>query len=116
MGTSGLMYQVKTLGGKLADPAAAAGSCCPHRDRRFLSEVQAYWETPGHEGRLIEGSRKILERFRRHGVTAQYANYPSADFTGWEQAYYGGNYTRLQAVKRKYDPDNRFRHAQSVKL
>ncbi len=65
---------------------------------------------------MIEGSRKILERFRRQGVTAQYANYPSADFTGWEQAYCGANYARLQAVKRKYDPDNRFRHAQSVRL
>ena len=113
--TPGLMYQVNTLGGKIADSDAAAASCFPHRDKRFLSEVQAYWETPGHEARMIEGSRKILARFRRHGITAQYANYPSGEFSDWAQAYYGQNYPRLQAVKRKYDPDNRFRHPQSVR-
>ena len=113
--TPGLIYQVNTLGGKIADPGLAAGSCFPHRDRPFLSELQAYWETPGREAKLLESFRAIQRRFSRHGITAQYGNYPDIELANWETAYYGESVTRLRAVKRRYDPENIFRHEQSVK-
>jgi len=44
-------------------------------------------------------------------------NYPDAALEDWQTAYYGArNYPRLQAVKAKYDPDDRIRHPQSVEL
>ncbi|GDY00883.1 FAD-binding protein [Planctomycetota bacterium] len=113
--TPGLIFQVNTLGGAIADPAAAAVSSYPHRDRPWLGELQAYWDKPAQKAPLLDAFKKTQNILRVNGITSHYANYPDIAFTDWEQAYYGGNYERLRAVKRRYDPDNRFRHPQSVR-
>ena len=50
-----------------------------------------------------------------------YINYPDKDmldYTFWPQLYYGdqGLYPFLQDVKRRYDPNNIFHHAMSVRI
>jgi hypothetical protein len=59
----------------------------------------------------FNGVQKLL---LQSGVTAHYVNYPSLGFADWQHAYYGDNYARLTAVKRKYDPGDLFRFEQSV--
>lgn len=54
-----------------------------------------------------------------------YISYPDTDLadpewnrsgTSWEELYFGANYARLQQVKQRYDPQDVFRHALSVRL
>jgi FAD/FMN-containing dehydrogenase len=112
----GLMYQVDTLGGNIANAEFEAASCYPYRDRSFVSELQSYWTAPNQEASLSSSFQSMQKLLQQNGVTAHYVNYPSLEFADWQRDYYGGNYVRLQSVKRKYDPGNVFRYEQSVTL
>jgi FAD/FMN-containing dehydrogenase len=48
--------------------------------------------------------------------SASYVNYCDLDLEDFAAASWGDNLDRLVAVKRQYDPENVFRHAQSVPL
>lgn len=114
--TKGLIFQVNTLGGAINTDAFKVGSSYPHRALPFMGELQAYYDKPEQEARLVNRFQEIQGLIKTGGVKAHYRNYPDLDFKDWESAYYAGNYTRLQAVKRKYDPNNLIRHEQSVRI
>ena len=47
-----------------------------------------------------------------------YINYPDVDMLNypyWTELYYGPDYEFLQQVKKKYDPNNVFHHAMSIR-
>ncbi len=113
--TPGMIYQVNTLGGKIKDADYEKLSAYPHRAFDFVSELQGYCDSAAQEGRIAATTTEVLKITADHGITRQYVNYCSLQFDNWETAYYGTGYPRLQAIKRKYDPDNSIQHPQSVK-
>lgn len=113
--TSGMIYQVNTLGGQIRQPAFAAASAFPHRDCLYFSELQTYWEQPAREQALLEKFEQVQAIFRGEGISAQYRNYPDIRLPGWETAYYGEHYPKLQRLKSTLDPQNLFRFAQSIR-
>jgi len=113
--TPGIIYQINTLGGNIRNPDAAKASAFPHRDYLYFSELQTYWEQPSQEKRLLDSFEQVQVIFRQQGLTAQYRNYPDARLPGWETAYYGDHYTKLQRIKKQYDPNNIFQYEQSIR-
>lgn len=114
LSTSGMIYQVNTLGGNIMNAAFEKVSSFPHRGYPYFSELQTYWESPSQQKRLLERFQQVQEVFNNNGIKAQYRNYPDINFTNWPELYYGSNYQRLQQVKAKYDPNNIFRYEQSI--
>jgi len=43
-----------------------------------------------------------------------YVNYCDLDLTDWAQTYWGANLPRLRKITSVFDPNNVFRHDQSV--
>lgn len=115
MNTPGMIYQVNTMGGKIKDPSFEQHSSYVHRQYDFVSELQGYWEDKSKGEKIAAATTEILNITEANGINTQYVNYCSLEFDNWEHAYYGENYTRLQAIKQKYDPDNNIRHPQSIK-
>ncbi len=79
------------------------------------AQPPAYPGIPGHEPSVQEG-RKAAARIERcmsklralvpnPGAYVSESNYFEK---GWQQAYWGSNYSRLLEIKKKYDPDGLF--------
>lgn len=112
----GMIFQVNTLGGKIKDAEFEKGSCFPHREYNFISEIQAYWTDAGKDKALQSVTHDCLELLKECNVKAQYFNYCSVEFSDWQTAYYGNNYEKLKEIKRSYDPDNFVKHPQSIEI
>ncbi|MDD5392987.1 MAG: FAD-binding oxidoreductase [Thiothrix sp.] len=110
------LLQINTLGGAINNPALESTAAYPHRKFGFLGELQTYYDKPTQTKDAEQVVREIQGMFAAGGIKAHYRNYPDVEIKAWETAYYGANYPRLQALKRKLDPDNVIRHPQSVRV
>ena len=86
------------------------------RESQWDFDISAQWIEPSEADQHIIWTRNFwqaIEPFSR-GV---YVNYLDADEGNIRvRAAYGANYDRLVAVKRKYDPNNFFRHNNNIPL
>ncbi|MGA7541135.1 MAG: FAD-binding oxidoreductase [Steroidobacteraceae bacterium] len=78
-------------------------------------EGPAYPGIPGHEPDVAKGRaaaeaiERCIEQLRAvTGQSGSYVNETNYFETQWQQAFWGGNYSRLARIKRKYDPDGLF--------
>ncbi|MGG4217168.1 FAD-binding oxidoreductase [Paenibacillus jamilae] len=99
--------------GSAVSRVSPTATAYPHRKAETIYELSARWRNDGEQERNIQW----VERFRkavRPFVKGNYVNFPDLQIKNWPKAYYGVNFGRLKQVKRKYDPHNVFRFAQSI--
>jgi hypothetical protein len=111
-----LIYQINTLGGNISNAKFQSNSCYPHRNLPYLCELQSYWKKDYQKEDKETAFNQVQNILVKNGINKQYRNYPNKDFPNWEQAYYGENYKKLQTIKQKYDPNDLFSYAQSIKF
>jgi hypothetical protein len=129
------VVEIDSYGGATNRPGLAEETAICQRSSIMKLQYQTYWTKPEEDTAHLAWIRdfytemysgnNVPERYRGtpfHGDRYQgcYINYPDKDMVEhsfWPQLYYGdgGLYPFLQAVKRKYDPNNIFHHAMSVR-
>jgi FAD/FMN-containing dehydrogenase len=115
-GSSPLSFaQIRPLGGAFARVPADA-TAFAHRDKAYQLALINTWDGPGAEDNRPH--RAWIDAFwakvRPFG-SGVYVNFlEAAEGARIREAYPGGTYERLAAVKRRYDPDNFFRLNQNI--
>jgi FAD/FMN-containing dehydrogenase len=86
-----------------------------HRDARFGVQYLTYYPSSAQRPAASAWLHGAWAPLRPYVSGEAYQNYADPDLAGWERAYYGANYPRLQAAKARYDPDERLRFAQGIR-
>lgn len=101
-------------GGAIDDPSIAS-TAFPHRGGSIMT---AQFELDFNDNRprqaQLDWMRSLQAITAVDANTAAYVNYPDRYLADYATRYWGENLARLQSVKKRYDPNNVFRHAQSI--
>ena len=127
-------FDAHSYGGAVNRKEMAEQTAVPQRDSIIKLQPLTYWEKPEEDAAQTKWLSQFYEELYsgpntdpQHSGTPYwseqyqgcYINYPDVDmlqYNYWPQLYYGeSNYAFLQTVKRRYDPNNVFHHAMSVR-
>lgn len=87
----------------------------PHRDASYNMVILARWTEPGDEARHISWARELDRNMQPYATGGVYVNYLSDEGREPVKSAYGSDtYTRLAAIKSRWDPDNLFRVNQNI--
>ncbi|MEQ6918382.1 FAD-binding oxidoreductase [Halomonas aquatica] len=99
---------IAQLGGAMSrvDPTATAYA---GRDAQYVMNVHARWQDAAEDDRCRDWARHVFRDLAPLATGGGYVNFLTEDEGDRVASAYGDNFARLQAVKRRYDPDNLFR-------
>ena len=111
MAELGILHLSGALNERAEDDGAVG-----NRDARYVIGVKGMW-APGDpdEPRFRDWVRVGGDRVRPYGTGRTYVNFQTTDEPDARvRASYGTNYTRLAALKDRYDPENLFRSNRNI--
>ena len=106
-----------TYGGAINKVAADATAFVHRGNTRYVMQYYMQWDNPSASDANIAMMRTLYASMRPFVSGGCYVNYCDLDLgDGYAKAYWGDNLPRLMQIKAQVDPNNIFRHAQSVPL
>lgn len=96
--------------------ARAGDTPMTHRDAAWITHPFAVWERPEADADNIAWARRFRTDIAEHTNGGVYLNFIGDEGEDRIRAAFGAdNYTRLQAVKAEYDPENVFHGNQNIR-
>ncbi|MEW9873049.1 FAD-binding oxidoreductase [Arthrobacter sp. HS15c] len=95
------------LGGAISDVDVSA-TAFAHRTARFAYDLPAAWDNPGDDQAMVEWTRHTARALDAYVTGGSYLNVEADTGSEVSRRGWGGNWQRLVAVKRQYDPTNFF--------
>jgi FAD/FMN-containing dehydrogenase len=86
-----------------------------YRDATFATVIAGMWPDPAQNQANIGWVRDYYDATAPLSEAGGYVNFMADDDQDRIKANYRGNYERLVAIKRKYDPDNLFHLNQNIR-
>jgi berberine-like enzyme len=94
---------------------ASDATAFAYRHANFATVIAGMWPDPDQNEANIAWVRDYYRATAPHSEEGGYVNFMAGDDQDRIQANYKGNYERLVAVKRKYDPGNLFHLNQNIR-
>jgi hypothetical protein len=91
------------------------GACFPHRQAQFDLVIISNWMERHDDEKNISWTRNLWEAIQPYSSHRVYVNVLGVEGEERVKEAYGQSYTRLAALKSKYDPNNLFRLNQNIK-
>lgn len=101
------MLFFEPLGGAI-NRVAQNATAFPHRSATFTLGLSAGWFDAADDAACTSWARDLHAMTARYAIDGVYSNYIDRDDDDLVRAAYGANVERLQAIKSRYDPHNRF--------
>jgi FAD/FMN-containing dehydrogenase len=101
------------VGGAMARVAADA-TAWSNRNAHFIMNAHTRWRDKDQDSICIAWARRLYEAAAPFAAGSVYVNFMPDDESDRVEHAYGANYRRLAEIKRRYDPDNRFRMNQNI--
>jgi len=113
----GIAVLFDSYGGAINKMASDATAFVHRGKTKYLIQYFIQWGSPGATETYLAMIRTLYASMRPFVSGACYVNYCDLDLgEGYARAYWGDNLPRLMKIKTAFDPNNVFRHAQSVPL
>lgn len=105
---------IGTIGGQTENVSPDAMAYAS-RDARYVMNVHGRWDTAEEDEACIAWAREFFAKSQPFASAGAYINFLTQDEGDRVAFAYGEAYTRLVALKKKYDPYNLFRMNQNIK-